>query len=1138
VAEHDLEQMLEYFTAECLKRLRVQKQKVGREYGLKFNVSLLVTFTKYSQELHEFVQDDSWFHSHAKTAFQRADLNRAAADAFNDILVRFDNFVLAGSGWSVQKVIGAELVCTKFHIVRGGCSRQVLPKILNASHGVISLDPCPDDKCFLYAVTAALANVKRNPTRLSQRVYDKIFNLLPPIFKFPLKVSDIQVFERACQKVSINVYGFDGAIAVPIYISGKNRELHANLLLHNNHYFPVRNLCSLLKINNGVSRRKAQVCQNCLALFTNQARFSLHKKLCRGDGPRLKFPSTPSEATMKFENYQSMICAPFVMYCDLETLVADKQLENHKKLISSRKHIPISVCGLTVCSSAPQFTSDKPFLYTGTDCISMLLGWIEEEVARIQQILRITWEEMYMSHADRRVFEKASACAMCRKKFGSSCEKVRDHDHLSGAFRFALCNSCNLSHASTRYQLNIFFHGLSNYDSHFLVQDFSRFETNRIRIIPKTGEKYLAFMIHSVRFKDSLAFLNSSLATLAANLHSKGEENFACVNRFVRNPAKRKYFFQKGVYPYSYMNCEDKLEERSLPPIEDFKNDLSGEELPLSDYEFAQKVWEAFSCETMQDYMEIYLLCDVLLLADVFENFRQKSLEDYGLDPAHYFSTPHFTMDAFLKQSQTSLELILDINQYLLLIEGIRGGLSCVSKRFAQANDPAIPHLFDPSKPTKHILYLDANNLYGKAMMEPLPVGGFCWMERSELDLARILKIKTSASEGCILDCDLEYPSSLHEHHIDFPLAPHKHSVRRQELSKFAREICAKHNLKGSVGSEKLMATFLPRKNYVLHYRNLQLYVKLGLKVTRIHRAVKFTQRPIISEYIQTNSQRRAESTNNFDSDYYKLLSNSLFGKTIERPEKRCRVVLTDSAAQHEKLVGSPCYKSSKIINEQLVGVTMGYAEVEVKKPFYIGMTILELAKRWMYRFHYLVMKPHFGSHIQLLYTDTDSLLYEITSNSLIPAFQKLSQHFDFSNYPPTHPLFDASRTRLPGLFKDEAAGKTVTEFVGLRAKMYAYTVVDHECGKVQENKAAKGVKASVIKQSLTHNDYKNCLFNSAQYEHEFHQITSKSHSVTTAHKTKISLSPFDDKRFLLNAVDSVPYGHEKHRMALLCEES
>ena len=154
------------------------------------------------------------------------------------------------------------------------------------------------------------------------------------------------------------------------------------------------------------------------------------------------------------------------------------------------------------------------------------------------------------------------------------------------------------------------------------------------------------------------------------------------------------------------------------------KNDLTGEECSLEAYDHAQQVWKKFEMETFADYHDFYMEMDVLLLADVFEYFRDVCLEKYGLDPCHYYTLPGLTWDAMLKTTKVKLELLQDYDKYLMFENGLRGGLSCISDRMAVANNPELSK-YDADKPTSYIFDLDINNLYGKAMMGYLPKGNF-----------------------------------------------------------------------------------------------------------------------------------------------------------------------------------------------------------------------------------------------------------------------------------------------------------------------------------------------------------------------------------------------------------------------------
>ena len=228
----------------------------------------------------------------------------------------------------------------------------------------------------------------------------------------------------------------------------------------------------------------------------------------------------------------------------------------------------------------------------------------------------------------------------------------------------------------------------------------------------------------------------------------------------------------KGIFPYDWFNRFKKLNATQLPPKEAFYSKLNDTDISEDDYQHAQKVWEAFEMKPMRDYHDLYLESDVLLLADVFENFRDVCVNNYGLDPAWYYTAPGQAWDATLKLTGVKLELLTDPDMLLMIESGIRGGVSMISTRYGKANNPYMKE-YNPNQPTKYITYLDANNLYGWAMSKPLPTHGFRWMTDQELTDWENLP--------CILEVDLEYPEHVHDLHNDYSLAPKRIVVDKVE---------------------------------------------------------------------------------------------------------------------------------------------------------------------------------------------------------------------------------------------------------------------------------------------------------------------------------------------------------------------
>ena len=301
-----------------------------------------------------------------------------------------------------------------------------------------------------------------------------------------------------------------------------------------------------------------------------------------------------------------------------------------------------------------------------------------------------------------------------------------------------------------------------------------------------------------------------------------------------------------------------------------FYSGLSQEGITDDDYQHAQEVWTTFDCQTIGDYHDLYLRTDVLLLADVFENFRKTAMETYGLDPAHYLTLPGYSWDALLKLTNVELELLTDPDMYLFIEKGLRGGISMVSHRHAIANNPQMEN-YDPEQPTSFLQYLDANNLYGWAMSQPMPTGGFQWIDYSE----QILQTPADADHGYTLEVDLEYPASLHAEHNDYPLAPEKLKVEKHWMSPYQQNLIQELGVT-SFTCEKLVPSLMPKTRYVLHHRNLQLYLQLGMRLSKVYKVLKFRQSPWMAPYIHKNTELRTKATDDFSKDFFKLMNNAV----------------------------------------------------------------------------------------------------------------------------------------------------------------------------------------------------------------------------------------------------------------------
>ena len=348
-------------------------------------------------------------------------------------------------------------------------------------------------------------------------------------------------------------------------------------------------------------------------------------------------------------------------------------------------------------------------------------------------------------------------------------DSVRDHCHITGEYRGAAHNACNL-----KLRLNpkttsipVVFHNLRDYDSHLLMQAISKVE-GRVSCIPNNTEKYI-FSLGQLRFIDSAQFLLASLDKLVA---ANPPEAFQITAQHEPNRERRELLMRKGVYPYEYMDTWNRFTEPKLPSKEAFYSELSDAHISYKDYAHTQQVWATFGCKILVNYSDLYCRTNVLFLTDVFETFRKTCLHQCGLDPAHYYTSPGLSWDALLKKTGIDLELLTDYDQHLFIEKGMRGGISMASKRHAKANNRLVDG-YDPEKPSSHILYLDANNLYGWAMSQYLPTGGFRRVDDSQQLAKTIVEQPSDGPGDFILEVDVEYPEDLHNAHNAYGTGAH-----------------------------------------------------------------------------------------------------------------------------------------------------------------------------------------------------------------------------------------------------------------------------------------------------------------------------------------------------------------------------
>ena len=376
------------------------------------------------------------------------------------------------------------------------------------------------------------------------------------------------------------------------------------------------------------------------------------------------------------------------------------------------------------------------------------------------------------------------------------------------------------------------FHNLSGYDAHLFIRELGA-HTSDMEVIAKNKEDYISFSIKvpvekyldkngeekdkliELRFMDCYKFMSSSLGSLTKNLVSSGKRLFGLENY---SELQYELLTRKGVYSYEYISSWDRCEESQLPSIEAFYSKLNMSKIGEDDYQNAQRVWEEFGIRNLEDYHVLYLRTDVVLLANVYEAFRDTCLKHYSLHPAHFYTSPGLAWKACLKRTGIKLELLTDPDMLLMFEQGIRGGITQSVCKYAAANNKYMGDKFEPNEDTTYLQYLDANNLYGWAMSQPLATGGFRWVD---VNPNKISELSALEDKGYLLEVDISYPKELHNPHNDLPFM-----CERMEINRV----------------EKLVPNLRDKKSYVIQIKALDQALQHRLRLDRIHQVIEFNQ--------------------------------------------------------------------------------------------------------------------------------------------------------------------------------------------------------------------------------------------------------------------------------------------------------
>ena len=552
------------------------------------------------------------------------------------------------------------------------------------------------------------------------------------------------------------------------------------------HYLVVKNLSGLLR---GITSNHKEdfYCLNYFHSYSTKNKLEARKKICENHGYCHKEMPTKNNNIIKYNHGEKSMKLPFVIHADLECLLEKMSTcinnPNESSTTEINKHTPSGYSIFSHCSFDE--SKNKLNYYRKDDCINKFCKDLREYITKI-----INYEKKKMiplTTKEKIYHNKQKICYVCKNQFNNNDQKnykVKDHCHYTGKYRGAAHNICKLRYKVPK-EIPIVFPNGSTYDYHFIIKELVKEFEGNFECLDENTEKYITFsvpikknienkdleMTSKIRFIDSYRFMSSSLSKLVDNL-SEGIHNNKCLNckcclDYIKikneklllkcfncnNHYKKKFnqdlikkfknaysfcdndlnkfvlLLRKGVYPYEYMDSWEKFNETSLPSKKDFYSNLNMENIDDIDYRHGKNVFKGFKLENLGDYHGLYVQSDTLLLADVFENFRDVCIKEYELDPAHFLLLPGLTWQTCLKKTNIELELLIDYDMLLMVEEGIRGGICHSIHRYAKANNKYMKN-YNNNEESSYIQYLDANYLYAKK----LSVNGFRWLNSDKIN--------------------------------------------------------------------------------------------------------------------------------------------------------------------------------------------------------------------------------------------------------------------------------------------------------------------------------------------------------------------------------------------------------------------
>ena len=1107
-----------------------------------------------------------------------------------------ETIIMLGSDWVVERFRVVNMQVLDYSPISAG-SYIPTPTYVANKHAVINIKTIDSNMCFALCIIAGLTKLYQTMTRAwyeNPRAYESRLHMINwTCVQYPVSIDQIPKFMANNPSISVNVYaldeGFDfnipglegeedeedneeerllmyalarmdddsepdDPVVYPVFVTNEIRQHHFDLLLLTDentvHYTLLRQSDTHFQL--GLSRLLGKrncharyFCFFCLQPCLSAEKHARHMEVCGSFG--LRTIVFPKRSSWSFNSWEKTMPVSYYIAADFESVLEKVERQacphietcmrykceyNHSQNTTwITKHL---CCSYAFVLKGPGDRVIHSEAWVGPNANVKFLQRLIEVTEPIFQILR------YTSEPPRGPLPPFTGqCCICSESLVIS-ESVMHHDHFMQGNNILgwAHKKCN-SKARRPAFIPVLFHGFEGYDSSYILQAATDDLFKSVEGLIKSTEKILSLtcVTHNdnvFHFLDFFKFLPYSLSNLAKEADAAVFSGTRVI--FSRLPGDVSLLHGKLPYPYCYFDSFSRFDETVLPPRTAFKSDLNSREISEADYEHVQRVYESFQCRNLADLTIIYNLLDAALLCDLVTKFKNDIFQAHGLEPLWWPSLPGVAYAAAFKRSNVQVDYVKDMDLFYAFKLGIRGGITTVNTRYARANHRFLgPGLYDPNLPVQHIQLWDANNLYGYAVSQKMPVGDFRWVTQDWKSLQlteveeRIKNLDADADTGYLFSVDLIYPEHLHKKHEDLPLAPHKYRVKYEDLSPYSQQLASElgYSINSELSTDRLITDFRPRKNYIVHYVALKLYVELGLRITRVNFVVSFHQEAFLKNYIDYCIEKRRQATSPLEITQHKLMANILTGKLFEDLFKWNTARFVVNEQQLRRVINKPNLKNViKVSESSMLIMVMHRTRVYLNRPLFCGQALLDISKGVMYNFMFNCIKNLYPLNSKLILMDTDSFCFVIVGENVYQDCLRNEKYwFDLSGYSTDRNnllyfMHSDRNKRKPGYFKDEYSISPIYEVCALKCKMYSIRTASQMLVK-----KLKGIVSTAVEEQLDFEDFLSCARNRLARDCEVTLIRKFHQQLYTTRLWKRGLSPLEVKRYWFNADSSVPYG-------------